>query len=63
MGGGNLLADNFIVFFEWVEGVEINNHVWKITDPDGLHIAFRGTIFEVSSEQFKKKYPHYNIIF
>lgn len=21
--------------FEWVEGVEINNRVWKITDPDG----------------------------
>lgn len=20
---------------EWVEGVEINNRVWKITDPDG----------------------------
>lgn len=20
---------------EWVKGVEINNHVWKITDPDG----------------------------
>lgn len=21
--------------YEWVEGVEINNRVWKITDPDG----------------------------
>lgn len=21
--------------FEWVDGVEINNRVWKITDPDG----------------------------
>ena len=21
--------------YEWVKGVEINNHVWKITDPDG----------------------------
>ena len=32
VGGGNLPTDNF---YEWVEGVEINNRVWKITDPDG----------------------------
>lgn len=24
-----------ICIYEWVEGVKINNRVWKITDPDG----------------------------
>lgn len=29
----------------------------------GSRLAFRGTISEVSPEQFKKNYQHYNIIF
>lgn len=31
MGGGEVFGG----ICEWVEGVEINNRVWKITDPDG----------------------------
>lgn len=31
MGGREVFGG----IYEWVEGVEINNRVWKITDPDG----------------------------
>lgn len=41
--------------FEWVEGVEINNRVWKITDPDGSTRnvnaeTFSGWIINIAAE-------------
>lgn len=41
--------------FEWVDGVEINNRVWKITDPDGSTrnvkaIASDGWITNIAAE-------------